>query len=146
MTIVLFDMQRKSLWAARLKTVNIYLIRYVSVSINCVLKYTDLISRGQSNRMCELTVLSAALTSGSFALGKTIWHQRWKFSGVYYSLINNVPSHLWSAANTPAPPWACNGFSQCACESLTISRRGGCYRPVIPGSSTRRTAPCIPLA
>lgn len=23
---------------------------------------------------------------------------------------------------------------------------GGCYRPVIPGSSTRRTAPCIPLA
>lgn len=70
-----------------------------------------------------------------------------KFSGVYYSPINNTSSHLWSAANTPASPRVCNGFSQCACGSLASSRREGCYRPVIAGSSRRRTAPpCIPLA
>ena len=49
--------------------------------------------------------------------------QSWKFSGVYCSAINTAPSHLWSGANTPASPWACNGFSPCARGSPSISRR-----------------------
>lgn len=72
--------------------------------------------------MGELTSCWTALASQSCA-DKPV--QSWKFAGVYCSAINKASNHLWSAANTPASPWARNGFSQCACGSPSISRRRG---------------------